>query len=306
MADPRRKLCLIKAPINLGLRPLRPGHIPGTWRAPDALVQAGLIEILQPNDIMELERPAYVSEPQPDTRIRNGDAIRAFNLDLADKVEVALAGGFFPLVIGGDCTTLLGSLAGTRRLCELSLVHIDGHSDFRHPGNDEFASGVGGAAGMDLALATGRGDAVLTEWPEISGPLIPEEQTIQLGERENRDPDYTWGDISNTAITLIDVFAARELGPSAVLARIGQVLDRKPEWKFWVHVDVDVLDQVIMPAVDSPGSPGIDPEELAVIIGTLLGDTRCAGMNVTIFDPDLDPDGKLAKFLVLFICDALS
>ncbi|MBA8881307.1 arginase family protein [Phyllobacterium myrsinacearum] len=306
MGDTSRKLCLIKAPINLGLRPLRPGHIPGTWRAPEALIQAGLVEVLQPHEIMELEPPTYVSEPQPNTRIRNGDAIRAFNLDLADKVETAVRNGFFPLVIGGDCTTLLGSLAGTRRLSELSLVHIDGHSDFRHPGNDEFAPGVGGAAGMDLALATGHGDTVLTEWPGISGPLVPEEQTVQLGERENRDPDYTWGDINNTAITLIDVFAARELGPSAVLTRINQILDRKPEWRFWVHVDVDVLDQSIMPAVDSPGSPGIDPDELVVIIRTLLGDTRCAGMNVTIFDPDLDPDGKLAKFLVSFIDDALS
>jgi arginase len=56
-----------------------------------------------------------------------------------------------------------------------------------------------------------------------------------------------------------------------------------------------------MPAVDSPGSPGIDPDDLAAILGALAADTRCAGMNVTIFDPDLDPHGTLARFLVEFL-----
>lgn len=296
-----KRICLINAPVNLGLRPLRPGHIPGTWRAPEALTRAGLPEALQPAQTIALEQPAYVSEPQPGALIRNADAIRAFNLGLADHVETAIRNGLFPVIIGGDCTLLLGALAGARRLHALSLVHIDGHSDFRHPGNDEFETGVGGAAGMDLALATGRGDAVLTAWPGIAGPLVPDEQAVQLGERENRDPGYSWGDIGDTAITLIDVFAAREIGPSKVLGRIGQVLDRQSKWKFWVHLDVDVFDQAIMPAVDSPGSPGIDPDDLGIVIKALLADERCAGINVTIFDPDIDPDGRLAKFLVSFM-----
>lgn len=107
-----REICLVRAPSNLGLRPLRPGHIPGTWRAPQALTEAGLIETLTPLIVVDLDRPAYSTEPQPGTRLRNGNAIRSFNLGLAEVVAGALRRGEFPLVVGGDCAVLLGALAG--------------------------------------------------------------------------------------------------------------------------------------------------------------------------------------------------
>ena len=71
-----------------------------------------------------------------------------------------------------------------------------------------------------------------------------------------------------------------------------------PGQRFWVHLDVDVLDEAVMPAVDSPGSPGIAPDDLAAILSGLVPDPRCAGMTVTVFDPDLDPDGRHARTLV--------
>ena len=51
-------ICLIRAPSNLGLRPLHPGHVPGTWRAPQALSEAGLVEMLAPSRVVDLDRPA--------------------------------------------------------------------------------------------------------------------------------------------------------------------------------------------------------------------------------------------------------
>lgn len=294
------EICLIRAPSNLGLRPLRPGHIPGTWRGPQALTEAGLIETLKPKKTVDLARPAYSTDEQPGTRLRNGPAIRRFNLELADIVEKVVEHGEFPLVIGGDCSILLGVLAGRRRTGPLSLVHIDGHSDFRHPGNYDMNAGLASAAGMDLALATGRGEALLTEWPGVAGQLVPDGRVVQIGEREGRDPDFAWPDVNDTDFTRIDVFAARELGAAGVLERTRKTLDRAGV-SFWLHFDIDALDQTVMPAVDSPGSPGIDPGDLVEILGTLAADPRCAGMDMTIFDPDLDPDGELASFLVDFL-----
>jgi arginase len=295
-----RDLCLIRAPFNLGLRPLRPGHEPGTWRAPQALTDAGLLEALAPARIVDLDRPAYSTEPQPGTRLRNGPAIRTFSLQLADIVAETVGRGQFPLIVGGDCTVLLGGLAGARRSGLLSLVHVDGHSDFRHPGNDDDNLPLGSAAGMDLAAATGRGEALLTEWPGIEGPLLRDDQVAQIGERESRDADFAWHDIAATEMTLVDVFAARELGAAGVLARVEPVLARGGG-RFWLHFDVDALDQTFMPAVDSPGSPGIEPDELVAILGTLAARPGCIGMDVTIFDPDLDPTGELAAWLVALL-----
>jgi len=299
----RRTVQVIAAPSNLGLRPLRPGHEPGTWRAPDALFDAGLLDAVGAGAPIAMARPAWKPGPDPGTRLRNGIAMRAFNLALADHVDATCARGAFALVVGGDCSILLGALAGARRHGPLGLVHVDGHSDFRHPGNYDPASTLGAVAGMDLALATGRGEALLTDWPGVPTPLVHDCHVVQIGEREGRDPDFAWPDVNDTAIERIDVFTANEIGPHAVLARARRTLDAAPDQRFWVHLDVDVLDTAVMPAVDSPGSPGIAPDDLVLVLSGLLPDPRCAGMTVTVFDPDLDPDGRCARLLVDLLGD---
>jgi arginase len=299
-------IVLVRAPSNLGLRPLREGHVPGAWRAPEALTAAGLVQAIRPSDIVDLPRPDYAPGRQLRTNLHNGSAMREFNLQLAGVVQAVVAGGRFGLVVGGDCSILLGALAGARQLGPCSLVHIDGHSDFRHPGNYDPESMLGSVAGMDLALATGRGEPLMTQWPGVVSPLVPDRQVVQLGERESRSDDFSWPDVNDTAITRIDVFAAQALDSTALLSAIWATLDQEPSWPFWIHLDVDVLDESVMPAVDSPGSPGIDPQKVIDIIGALAASGRCLGMTVTVFDPDLDSDGRLARSLVGMLRKALT
>jgi arginase len=230
--------------------------------------------------------------------LRNGHTIRSFNIALANLVRESTMDGDFALVIGGDCSILLGALAGARAAGPLSLIHIDGHSDFRHPGNYDSEQSLGAVAGMDLALATGRGESLATQWPGIAGPLVADADVIQLGERENHDKDFAWPDIKNTLITRIDVFDALMIGPTVVVGRILETLDRTPHQGFWIHLDVDVLDQALMPAVDSPGSPGIPIDDLRRIMAPFVSSPRCRGMTVTVFDPDLDPEGCYAATIV--------
>lgn len=289
---------VITAPSNLGLSPLRPGHEPGTWRAPAALFSAGLLGVLGTPSVVALPRPEYSPDVQPGTCLRSGHAMRDFNLALAAAVHDVHHPGSFTLVVGGDCSILLGALAGARRSGPLSLVHVDGHSDFRHPGNADPAQAPYGVAGMDLALATGRGDALGTEWPGIAGPLVADTHVIQLGERENREINFAFPDVNDTAFERIDVFDALAVGAVGVVARVASALARIPEQAFWLHLDLDVLDQAVMPAIDCPGSPGIDPDDLVRIIDPLVVDRRCCGMTLACFDPDLDPDGRYADLVV--------
>lgn len=300
-----RPLTLIRAPSNLGLRPPRSGAEPGVWRAPEAMTEAGLVAGLAPRQVIDLPRPAYSDTPQPGTGIRNGTALRSFNLILADAVSTAAVNGAQLLVVGGDCSILLGVLAGLRRGSDLCLVHIDGHSDFRHPGNYDVESTLGSAGGMDLALATGRGERILTHWPDVEGSLVRDDCVVQIGEREGRDIDWAWPDVLATNIRSIDIFTAKERGPNWVLDQTRAVLDARA-LPFWVHFDVDVFDQSVMPAVDSPGSPGLEPEELEAVMSALLADPRSLGLSLTIFDPDLDPDGRYAKFLTAFLTRVFS
>jgi arginase len=300
-------ISLVLAPSNLGLRPTENGGQPGTWRAPQALLDAGLVHALDAGEIVPLERPTYEFEAQAGTRIRNGASIRAFSLQLSEKVRDILKGNRFPVVIGGDCSILLGSLYGMRLAGGRGLVHIDGHSDFFHPGNYDAAKRPGSAAGMDLALASGRGESLLTDWPEIDKPLASDADIIQLGERNAESPSFkdSYGDILRTEITQFTIQRVLAKGIDAAARQVIAKLEARGLDKVWLHVDLDVLDQSVMPAVDSPGSPGLDYLQLTELVGTLCDSGRIFGANFTIYDPERDPEARYASPLVRCIADGV-
>jgi arginase len=64
---------------------------------------------------------------------------------------------------------------------------------------------------------------------------------------------------------------------------------------YWVHIDVDVLDPSVMPAVDAPDPGGIAFPELELLLGGLVSTPDCLGVEITVFDPDYDPDGEYAS-----------
>jgi arginase len=166
------------------------------------------------------------------------------------------------------------------------LVYIDGHSDFRHPGN---ASYVGAAAGEDLALATGRGQPDLTNIDSLR-PYIRDTDVVLLGIRPQ--DDYRL-DLQAAGITMraVPQLRAEGAGRTAQWAR-EQLADCLG---FWVHVDVDVLDPAVMPAVDAPSPGGIAYTELELLIAGLVAAPACVGIEITVFDPDYDPDGVHAR-----------
>lgn len=289
---------LIAAPSNLGLRPPSPGHEPGTWLAPQAMLSAGLADRLDPAGLVELTRPPYEFEEQPGTRIRNGLTIREHALELADAVEGALSSGRFALVLGGDCSLLLGCLVGARRGGRCGLVHVDGHMDFFHQGNYDAESRLGSAAGMDLALATGRGEPLLTRWPGVGTALVSDDDTIQVGDREAEAEDEDTTGTLDPSITRFTVQEILRRGVTEVGDRIIEWLDRRGLERVWLHVDLDVLDQVVMPAVDSPGSPGLDFGQLAELLFGVIATGRVIGLDVTIYDPELDPAGEYLPGIV--------
>jgi arginase len=300
-------ISLVLAPSNLGLRPTESGGQPGTWRAPQALMDAGLARALDAEEIVPLERPKYEFDAQAGTRIRNGLSIRAFSLQLSEKVRDILKKGGLPVVIGGDCSILLGSLYGARLAGGRGLVHIDGHSDFFHPGNYDAARRLGAAAGMDLALASGRGELLLTDWPEIGKPLASDVDIIQLGERNAESPSFKnyYGDIVRTEITQFTIQRVLADGIDVTARRVIGKLEARGLDSVWLHVDLDVLDQSVMPAVDSPGSPGLDYLQLTELVDALCASGRIIGSNFTIYDPERDPDVRYARPLVTCIADGV-
>jgi arginase len=290
-----RRIAVLDAPSNLGLRPPTATSVPGCGKAPGALRDHGLVARLDARDAGCVTPPRYdPGDWRPGDGVAHSDEIAWYSRRLADRVGALLDAGEFPVVLGGDCSILLGSALAMRRHASalgghIGLVYVDGHSDFRHPGN---ASYVGAAAGEDLALATGRGQGDLAAI-ENRRPYVRDTDVVVLGIRthdEHRLDLHTAGIAYRAAPQLRAEGAAR----SAQWARslLADCLG------YWVHVDVDVLDPAVMPAVDAPDPGGIAYTELELLLAGLVATPHCLGVEITVFDPDYDPSGTYAAEIV--------
>ncbi|MGH9132390.1 MAG: arginase family protein, partial [Ilumatobacteraceae bacterium] len=123
--------------------------------------------------------PPYDPRRDPETGLLNPTALREYSSDLADAIGEVLEVGEVPVVLGGDCSILLGSLLALRRRGRYGLLFVDGHADFYQPE----AEPNGEAASMDLALATGRGPKVVTDLEGLR-PLVFDEDVVQFGRRD--------------------------------------------------------------------------------------------------------------------------
>jgi arginase len=217
---------------------------------------------------------------------------------LADAVGRLLDEGERVLVLGGDCSVLLGPALALRRRGRSGLVFIDGHLDFRHLGNSPRLRAV---AGEDLAIVTGRG---LDEHADLDGlrPYFRDIDVVALGEREH---DPATGDIASTDISVLPAEEIQRRDPRSVarqaLALLGAVSDG-----FWIHVDVDVLDSDVMPAVDSPQPGGLLADELTALLRELWASPHAHGLDLTIYDPELDTDLTGPSLLGTVLQDALT
>lgn len=283
---------MLDAPSNLGLAPPAPGREPGTRRMPEVLRWNGLRTRLGARDAGRVEAPHYGTEIHP-SGIRNAEAIARYARTLADTVESIVLRGELAVVLGGDCSILLGNLLGARRHVErLGLVFLDGHSDFATPER----SGTSGAAGMDLALAVGVGPGLLSGLAP-DGPLVAPDSVVHLGLRED-DPV-----LRSSGIPVLDLAEIERAGPPAIAARVLERLELLPG--FWIHVDADVLADDIMPAVDSRVPGGLSYEALVELIRPLLASPRALGVELTIYDPDRDPEGTVGRAFTAALVEAL-
>ena len=147
-----RSIVVIDAPSNLGLRLPLPGVVPGVYELAGALRDQDIQARLGARDGGGVTPPRYMPDWDSQT-IRNAPALVSYSARLADRVQAVKVRGEFPLVLGGACSILLGNMLALRRMGRYGLAFVDGHLDFRHPGN---SSAVVSAAGEDLVLVTGR------------------------------------------------------------------------------------------------------------------------------------------------------
>jgi arginase len=292
-------IALISAPSNLGLRPPQPTSVPGCAKAPEALREGGLFArfaALGGRDAGVVLAGRYADDVAPG-RLRNQDLIVEHARRLAARIRQIRAAGDFPLVIGGDCGLLIGAGLALRPAGRFGLVHLDGHTDFRHPGNSEACASL---AGEDLAAAVGRHWSAIADIDGLS-PYFRPADVVHAGCRDN---DEELAEVTKTIGLTIPASEIIRDGAAASAERIRGQLDHAGLAGYWLHLDVDILDPAVMPAVDSPDPGGLGAAQLTELLATLA--PRAIGAQVTVFDPDLDPDGQYARLLVDVLADGLA
>jgi arginase len=289
-----RQIGIVGAPSSIGIRPYDDGGVRRLDLAPGALRQCGLVARLAARDLGDVAPPPYRDLVRPAGRPRNEGEVASYANALAAQVAAAAANGTFVLVLGGDCSIILGCLLGIRTASRppVGLVYLDAHADFATPQE----SRTGSAASMCLALAVGRGDSPLARL-DGDEPLARAADVVVIGRRDDAEPWY--GHEAFHASPLLDLPDAviRERGAAATAQAALDRVTQPHLHGFWIHLDADVIDPTDVPAVDSPEPGGPSLGDLAQILTPLLRHPKALGLELTIYDPALDPDRKSAERL---------
>ena len=171
-----RNIKIISAPSILGLKPT------GVQDLPKSLLASGLAEALGTGThVINVDtfNEKYKNEREAPWQVLNAEAIKHFSIGLGNVLSDTMQNGYFPIVLGGDCSILIGIMASLKTSGAYGLIFLDAHADFYEPEK----SITGEVADMDLAIITGRGPELLTNINDL-GPYVKDEHVIHIGQRD--------------------------------------------------------------------------------------------------------------------------
>ena len=286
-----KEICIVEFTSNLGLKEPQPGKEPGVKRLPDWLWKNNLHKALKADNIIRLDPPKYSSVKDPETKILNADSLVTYAREQAYLINNLISANKFPFILGGDCSILLGTAIALKQKGNFGLFYLDGHTDFM----DISLSETGGAGGMAASIVTGNGHKKLTNILNLS-PYIKEENLWCVGNREY-DEEYE-NEIRNSAAVYISLDELRKKGISNCIQSFLSDVENKKLDGFWLHIDVDALNDTIMPCVDSRTPDGLTYDEFNNLTALLFQSDKLSGLEITILDPDLDETGQYTKDFV--------
>jgi arginase len=264
----------------------------GCEHSPAALRELGLQAELGGEDGGDLEVRIRGEERDPATGILASADVLETTVTIRGAVAELLGEGVRPFLAGGCCAELPGALAGARdALGTIGLVHFDGHLDLY----DGETSASGEAADMPISVALGLGPGA---WVEAAGGAsVTPERTALVGFRDREESvGYRMRQPETLAPppVLRSNSDLRVRGPARVAAELPKLI----EAPFWLHFDVDVLDQQVFPATDYLMPGGLDWQEASAFLTPLLTSPRMIGASLACYNPEKDPDRACGRALV--------
>ena len=273
----------------------------GTELATAALRGLGLVARLGGRDTGDLDArvvaPALGPARDPLSGIVGWPSVGTMTSTVRAAVAALVGAGERPFVLGGCCALVMGAAAGTRdALGRIGLANVDGHVDLY----DHRTSPTGEAADLPVAALLGIG------WPALlatlgDGPVLLPGDVVVIGARDE-DERADLGDLPQRLGVTVHPPEAITSDPIALGSAAAAQLsaDGRP---FWLHLDLDVLDEVVFPATDYLMPNGLDFGQLRDVLGPLGRSRALAGVSVGCYNPTKDPDGRYGTALTDLLVD---
>jgi arginase len=283
---------LIGAPIDDGQK--RPGCVMG----PAAYRVAGLARAITElghgvEDWGDLSLPPLTPATCTNPAVHSLPEVLGWTEVLADTVDDALSAGGFPVVMGGDHSLALGSVAGAAGFAAragrpMFLLWLDAHSDFHTP----LSSESGNLHGTPVAYIAGRSG--FDAFPPFPAP-IPPERICLFGIRSVDPAEHAA--LLQHDIAINDM---RVLDERGIVAPLREFLSEVKAAQGMLHVslDVDFLDPAIAPAVGTTVPGGTTFREAHLVMELLHESGLVTSLDLVELNPFLDDRGKTAKLMV--------
>lgn len=291
-----KQIVLLGAPTSAAA--LGAGH----EKAPQALRAAGLVERLQSlgYSVTDMgDDPVAMYQPDEESpRARNLPRVVGALEALKPRVEAAVKTGGLPLIISGDCSSALATVAGVRRYYRgASIMYLDRDADLNIPAT----SHSGCVDGMVVSHLTGRGAAEMVRfWGEP--PLVRDPDVALFGVNRLDPPEE--GMLSRFPIR---IFRANDIQRMGAVAAAEMAVERIHGGKneLVVHLDVDVIASEDFQATDLPGAGGLRLEEVRQALEVFVKQGRLVAFEIAAYNPERDSDGRGARIVVDLIAAAL-
>lgn len=287
------KIDIIGAPLDFG------AGRRGVDMGPSAIRYAGLKAGLKSlghevRDLGNVNVPIGENCLPGDPRLKYLDPIIQVEQELVEVVSKSVAAGHIPLVLGGDHSLAIGSVAGALRTGRrLGLIWLDTHGDF----NTADTTPSGNIHGMPLAALCGYGDPRLTSLDGLipTGPKLSPSNVVIVGARNLDAPEKEL--MREAGITVFSMPTIDRFGIGAVIERAVEIASNGTEG-IYVSFDLDVVDPADAPGVGTAVPGGLNIREAHLAVEYVAATGLMAGLDLVEVNPILDRANMTAELAV--------
>lgn len=289
----QKSVAIIGVPSDYGQRRR------GVDMGPSAIRYAGVVERLQAlgykvQDHGDIQVEKILAKHSQDEKLLNLDEVVELSTKLAQKVENAVNENSIPLVLGGDHSIAIGTLAGLAKYDNLGVIWFDAHADINTPETTP----SGNIHGMPLAVSLGFGHNRLTSI-HYNGPKIKKENIIIIGARSIDEGERVL--IKEQNIKIYTMHEIDRLGMATVMEDAIRYLKERGVDGVHLSLDLDALDPLYTPGVGTPVAGGITYRESHLAMEMLQEAQILTSVEFVEVNPILDEKNKTADVAVALI-----